>query len=214
MRSFKLVISVLIASAILGCSDSEQSSIPLIEENSTVETEDFDFEKMMEEFTNRPILEVLTIEAIDSTEDDDLIQLVFDNLSLKIEDDYENSHLTISKLSPGRQAIYAIWLVDIEVNNGGFNQFYFNRQDYFAESAASGFELIGANEYAELMKRANKIYKEQELGERQDGTIEGFSESYEDNPLNALDSEFYNISEDLVSLQVQFIRKNKEQFID
>lgn len=133
---------------------------------------------------------------------------------MKVENDYEISHITISKLSPGRQAIYNIWLVESEVNNGGFNQFFFNTSGNFSESAVADFELIGATEYAELQKRANKMYKEQELAERQDGTIEGFSESYEENPVNDLDLEFYDMSEDLFSLQVQFIRKNKKQFVD
>jgi len=168
----------------------------------------------MEKFNNRPILKVLTQEAIDTCLDDDLIQLVFDNISLKVEDDYDNSFETIQGLSEGRQAIYSIWLVEGEVNNGGFNQFYFNSSGEFAEMAVNGFELVGAVEYATLMKRANKIYAEQNIGDRQDRTIEDFSESYDDNPLNDLDTEFYDMQEDLYSLQVQFIRDNKKQFID
>jgi hypothetical protein len=46
--------------------------------------------------------------------------------------------------------------------------------------------------------------------------VEGFSKSYDDNPLNKFDDEFYDLykSEDLEQLQVDFIRKHKLEFID
>jgi hypothetical protein len=76
--------------------------------------------------------------------------------------------------------------------------------------------LVGAAKFAELVSRANKIYKieNEKITKHQDGTIEGFSKSYEDNPLGELDSEFYNLKEDLQRLQIEFILKNKKDFID
>ena len=49
-----------------------------------------------------------------------------------------------------------------------------------------------------------------------DGTIESFSKSYENNPLNELDDEFIKMyeKESLEKLCVQYIRENARYFGD
>ena len=78
--------------------------------------------------------------------------------------------------------------------------------------------LVGANKWADLVKKANHVFESEKkkIKNHQDGTLEGFSKSYEDNPLNDLDTEFYDLYkiEDLHKLQVDFIRKNKQDFVD
>lgn len=79
-------------------------------------------------------------------------------------------------------------------------------------------KLVEANKYSELTKRANETFEKEnpKITQHQDGTIEGFSKSYEDNPLNKFDDEFYKLyeTENLQQLQVDFIRKHKTEFID
>ena len=179
---------------------------------------DEDIEKLMEDFHNRPIHKELTAGIIDETTDDDLVQVVFDNIIEKFADDYEKEFSTVMGLSKGRQTIYIIWVVEAEVNNGGFNQYYYNSSGQFAEFAPDAFNLIGANKYADLVTKANNIYTKEnkKITKNLDGTIEGFSKSYDDNPLNELDSIFYELAntEDIQKLQADFIRKNKADFID
>jgi hypothetical protein len=83
--------------------------------------------------------------------------------------------------------------------------------------AESGFMTIGAEKFSELTKRANKIYLEnkERLDEFDDGTMESFSESYKENPLNDLDTEFYTLydSEKIGELRIKYIRENKNEFI-
>jgi hypothetical protein len=102
------------------------------------------------------------------------------------------------------------------VNNGGFNQFYFNSSGQYAEMSEFGFKTIGAEKFSELTKRANKIYIEnkERLEEFDDGTMESFSESYKDNPLNDLDTEFYELyeSEKIGDLRIKYIRDNISEF--
>ena len=63
------------------------------------------------------------------------------------------------------------------------------------------------------MKQANQTYLtiKDELEEKDDGSIESFSESYVDNPLNELDDKFYELEEleSLDSIQIAFIRETK-----
>jgi hypothetical protein len=179
---------------------------------------DEDLRKSIEDFKNRQIHSKLTSAIIKSTADSNLTLLVFDNISSKLSDNYEKEFETVLKLSKPRQAFYIIWLVESEVNNGGFNQFYYNSCGQFSKLAPESFVLMGATKFGDLMTRANKIYEKEnsKITKHLDGTIEGFSKSYDDNPLNPLDDEFYELykTENLSQLQIDFIKSNIKDFID
>lgn len=172
----------------------------------------------IEAFQNRTIHRVLTTSIIDSTADEELLQAVFDNLSANMGEDYTKEYETLMSWNDPRRAIYMIWLLEAEVNNGGHNQFYYNSSGQFYEHLPKALRLVGAERHAELMERANKTYEQEykKITEHLDGTIEGFSKSYDDNPLNPLDKEFYALEseENLWKIQTAFIRENKEDFVD
>ncbi|MBJ7427977.1 MAG: DUF4375 domain-containing protein [Bacteroidia bacterium] len=174
--------------------------------------------KSIEYLKNKPVLKELTEQIIDTTSDDNLLFSVFENLSAKLLTDYEKEFETVITWNKSRQAIYMIWLLEAEVNNGGYNQFYFNSSGQFYKQLPDALKFVGANKFAELTTRANSIYEKEnaKITKHQDGTIEGFSESYDNNPLNKFDDEFYELynKEDLQKIQVDFIRKHKTEFID
>jgi len=174
--------------------------------------------KSIEAFKNRPIHKELTDQIIDTTSDENLLQVVFDNLSQKQPTDYEKEYEIVLSWNKSIQAIYMIWALEAEVNNGGYNQFYFNSSGQFYKHLPDALKLVGANKFADLTKRANDTFEKEnpKITQHQDGTIEGFSKSYDDNPLNKFDDEFYDLykTENLQQIQVDFIRKNKKEFID
>lgn len=171
----------------------------------------------IESFKNRPIYKELTIQIIDSTSDEDLLQVVFDNLSEKQPVDDEEYEIVMN-WNKSRQAIYMIWLLEAEVNNGGYNQFFFNSTGQFYTHLPERLRLVGASRFADLTARANKIFEKEneKITKHQDGTLEGFSKSYEENPLNDLDIEFYALyqKENLYQIQINYIRLNKDDFVD
>jgi len=171
-------------------------------------------EKSFEEYHNRKIYKKLTTEILDSIPDDKLEQTIFDNIYEIIGDDYKNELKNVKKLTKGQQAFFSTWIIEGEVNNGGFNQFFFNSSGQYAEMSEIGFKTIGAEKFSELTSRANKIYSENKkrLEEFDDGTMESFSESYKDNPLNDLDTEFYNLTESVSELRIKYIRNNIREF--
>ena len=170
----------------------------------------------VDDFMNRPIYKELSTGIIDSIPDNNLEQAVIDNIYEQIGDDYKKELENVKKLTKGQQAMFSVWWVEAEVNNGGFNQFYFNSSGQYAEMAVDGFELFRATKHADLMRRANLIYSanQERLEEFNDGTMESFSESYENNPLNALDEEFYELSksESLNELRIKYIREHQTEF--
>lgn len=172
----------------------------------------------VEAFKNRPIYKELTEQIIDTTSDENLLQVVFDNLSEKHPSDYEKEYETVMSWNKSRQAIYMIWVLESEVNNGGYNQFYFNSSGQFYKHLPEALKLVGALKFADLTERANDTFEKEnpKITQHQDGTLEGFSKSYNDNPLNKFDDEFYDLyeTENLHQIQADFIRKNKKEFID
>jgi Domain of unknown function (DUF4375) len=174
--------------------------------------------KSIKDFKNRPIYKKLTTDIIDMTPDDQLVQTVYDYLSQKTPNDRNKEYQTVLSWTKSQQSIYIIWGLEAEVNNGGYNQFYHNSIGQFADLTPNALRLVGALKFADLTEKANNIYEteKEKIIKNQDGTIEGFSKSYEDNPLEKLDTEFYDLytKEDLQKLQVDFIRKHKNQFIE
>ena len=179
---------------------------------------DLEVPKSIEDFNIRSIYRDLTVELIDSTLDEDLSQLVFDNLLESLPNDYTKRCQTVLSWNKSKQAIYMIWCLESEVNNGGFNQFYFNTSGQFADLIPDALKLVGAMKFAELMNRANSTYisENDKITKHQDGTLEGFSKSYEDNPLDKYDKEFYALYlvEDLNNLQIKYIRNHKTEFVN
>lgn len=155
---------------------------------------------------------------ISSISDDKLRTVVTSWMWGKFNDDWSNQYEVISSLPKPCQNIYSAFTIEGEVNNGGFNQCYFNSNKEFAHMAEEGFAAIDAPGFADIMTRANTIYKgiEKELEKYDDGSIESFMDSYEDNPLNDFDTEFYNMyrSEPLEKLYIQYIREHADCFGD
>ena len=164
------------------------------------------------------IKSILNEEILNKTSDEKLLETVYENVVKKLSKNSDEEYESLMKLSKSEQAIYIIWALEGEVNNGGYNQFYFNSSGKFAELTPNALKLIGATKFAELTEKANRIYETEndKITKHQDGTIEGFSKSYDENPLNELDDEFYKLydKENLQNLQIEYIRKNKNDFID
>jgi hypothetical protein len=179
-------------------------------------------DQSLEDFMQRPIYSVVTTGILDTISDDKLEQTIIDNIFSKIEtiDSYEDQYEVIKSLSRGRQAIFATWVLEAEVNNGGFNQYFYNfaSSGQYAEEARDGFRHINAIKHSELTQKAmNIVLKDaKRLSKFKDSTLESFSESYENNPLNPLDSEFYTLNqfEDTSKLRIKYIRDHITEFVD
>lgn len=160
----------------------------------------------------------LTEELIETTEPDNLPVMVFESLSERIGRNYKNEFKLVKSWNKSCQAIYVIWLLEGEVNNGGFNQFYANSSGNFAKLIPEALELIGSKKFSDLVRRANLTYKSEysRITKYQDGTIEGFSKSYENNPLTIFDDAFYELyqEENLMDLQVKYIQAHKADFVN
>src|SRR5688572_2269132 len=166
----KFITAIMFASILklFGCTG--QSSKP----GTTSKSDSLDAQitKSIEDFDNRPIHLVLTAEIINTTSDDNLLQTVFDNLSQKLPKDHLREYHSVTSWTKAQQAIYIIWALEAEVNNGGFNQFYVNPSGQYAHLVPAALKLIGANRFADLAMRANAVYEKEheKITKHQDGT--------------------------------------------
>lgn len=155
---------------------------------------------------------------LNSVPDEHLVDTVMNWMWNKFNRDWSNQYEVISSLPKACQDIFSSYTIESEVNNGGFNQCYYNSSKDFTKMAEEGFKAIGANGFADIMTRANITYYDikDDLEKFNDGTLESFSESYENNPLNDLDTEFYDMynKEALEQLYIDYIRANATYFGD
>jgi hypothetical protein len=193
---------------LFGCSGQEKKTT-----NPTTD----EILKSVENFQNRPIYKTLNPDIISKIKDEELEQAIFDNISTNMEGDKREEREIVKTLTPGQRAIYVTWIVEGEVNNGGFNQFYFNSSGQLADMGEDAFKTIGATKFADLIRQANLIYNEikEDLEKHNDGTIESFSKSYDNNPLNDLDDKFYKLytDEPLSQMKIKHIRDNIKEFV-
>ena len=63
-----------------------------------------------------------------------------------------------ASLNERDQVLVAIWGVEAEVNNGGFDQYYFNGAGDQALYVPTALRAIGAHRMAEIVERANTLF--------------------------------------------------------
>lgn len=199
------MMSLALAVVLGGCEKAQQ----------TAPATDPQVASSIEEFKNRNIYKQLTPEVLAAIPDQKLEQAVVDYVHRKIGDNYGREREIVGGLPAGTRALYITWIVEAEVNNGGFNQYYWNSASQFSDQAVAAFEFFSAEKHADLMREANRIrsleaVRMQEFKDR--GSVEAFSESYEATKLGPLDDRFYEIEEDLSALRIAKIRASPALF--
>jgi Domain of unknown function (DUF4375) len=207
MRS--LATLIFIASLVLvACSDASKS-----------QTKDMDktISKTLDEFTNRTRYQNLDVSTLESIADEKVEQAIIDFVGSKIDDNYAREKEIVEQLSPGVRALYVSWWAEAEINNGGFNQYFWNSAGQFANLAPASFEFFDARAHAALMYEALLIRQaEAETMKtfKSKDSLEAFSESYKHTKLNPLDQRYYKLSENISALRVAKIRQHPELFVE
>ena len=117
-------------------------------------------------------------------------------------------------LSPEEQVICICNLVEMEVNNGGFDQFLFNISGNYAHRAEECLRIVGADKTADICRKAFAAYGKpipQDRAKRQ-----RFMERMEcdriTDILDECDGQFYEYPDDLEALYYQYILAHKDSF--
>ncbi len=120
------------------------------------------------------------------------------------------SKVGFSHLSKPEQVFVCVWSLEAEVNNGGFDQFYFNSSGDHAVETVDALESIGASHTAEIVRRANAVFGASGPSSvraiRQE-QLDALPESVRGS-FDTLDQEFYAYKDDLEALLRAYVVAN------
>ena len=120
----------------------------------------------------------------------------------------------MSKLNNHQRVFYLNQCLEREVNNGGFNQYYYNSSGSFAEETVDSLKAINANKTANILSQANAVFPKSkvpaDIKERQ-SIIEEIEETARER-WEDLEKIFMSYEDDLNSLNMAFIKQNKDSF--
>jgi hypothetical protein len=157
----------------------------------------------------------VSLEDIANAPDEKVWQLIFLCQVARVGGSALQQYEIVKAWSPGLRMLYATQVVDDEVSNGGFNQFFFNSSGQFAEEAVEGFQLIGASARADIVARAIQQFFKDAPALRpyhQQRTMEAFMESYSHTDLGTFDQAWYEAPE-FFSARTAYIRAHPLEFV-
>jgi hypothetical protein len=155
---------------------------------------------------SRPAVTALAREDIDSA----VVELIDRTLSASID-----RTKAVQELPRGVQIFYLSFIVEAEVMNGGFNQFFWNSSSEYAELIAPALRELQAPRAAEIFEQAFLVARaeiEKQAKARSIGTLEAFSETYKETRLNEFDEIFCTEAEHFPSLRMQVVQTNEPVF--
>ena len=106
----------------------------------------------------------------------------------------------------------AIWELESQVNNGGFDQYFRNSDSDIIAHAPTALRAIGASSCAGIVERAIEVISPlQTTQEGRYGALDELGDEAQDR-LAALDSEFYKYPDNLTELLFGFVSRHPEAF--
>lgn len=114
-----------------------------------------------------------------------------------------------SQLSSRELVGVGVWLLNAEVNNGGFHQYYSNSRGTLAERTVESLAEIGAADTASLLAAANKDIPSFPLPEDRADRSELLDQVSETARFAALETEYYLEREDRIALLANYLRSTE-----
>ena len=116
----------------------------------------------------------------------------------------------MQSLNEHERIIYVTQLLEAEVNNGGFDQFFGNSSGNLSNEIVSAFKQIGAMKTAAICEKAISVFSSP-VPATQEERNQLLSEE-KCTILDKYDNEFYNSEENLDVLNRQYVREHKDWF--
>jgi len=123
--------------------------------------------------------------------------------------------LDFDSLTWAERVFRAIWSLEGEVNNGGFDQFFFNSSGDIAYFVPEALDAIGAHKVAEIVREANALFPpphpaiDRDARQLQLDALDDFAKEH----LNQLDEEFFGYPDNLTNLLYAFVTSHRNQIV-
>jgi hypothetical protein len=135
----------------------------------------------------------ITTERIASTPDDELEYLIVKEVARRCGRTPESELAALVTMSPPVRAIFATWLLEADVMNGGFDPFAFNQQAAIWRLAIKGYTELGLPAAAAIATQA----------------LDAFESS---DPLEPLERSFDSMWAEIKSEKQRLIRRYPHRF--
>ncbi len=117
----------------------------------------------------------------------------------------------VERLDEIDRILVTIWGLEADVNNGGFDQYYFNSSGDQSRLAPEALRAIGANRMAEIVTQANAVFgPDGPSPNRNTRQAQLFlvapPDSENPGPWEQLDSDFFAYPDDIAGLLTAFLR--------
>lgn len=127
----------------------------------------------------------------------------------------ENWFNYINNLPEKEKVTYHVAILDEEVANGGFNQYFINGYGQFAKDTVNSLKLIKADKSSSLVQKAYDIVNSKNMADNifRSKLLSGkIKELYEydsvvNNFLNELDDEYYEYEDNIAILLVNYLKE-------
>ena len=121
----------------------------------------------------------------------------------------------LQKLPLAIKYAYLVYTYECEINNGGFDQFYFNSIGYEVFELQKGLEFFGLIKNKMLLDKSLELLKQKidlknyyELSSKQELPTEDFEEEF-----NELNSQFYDYPEKIEEIINEYLNKHRGDLI-
>lgn len=129
--------------------------------------------------------------------DEELVYRLYDYIQKK-----SYNFLKVENLNEVEKNIMILTDLDGEVNNGGFEQFFFNSRGEYNDSLVKAATAVNASETAGLSAKALDIISRRLLKDQESDLLD-----------KECDTPFYDKSENLTALIAEYARKNKDSLL-
>ena len=152
---------------------------------------------------------IILLQSSFETESDDLVYTTYNKILKKT--NYGDS---LETLNVYERTLYITQILEGEVNNGGFSQFFSNSSGDLSNEIVDAFQAIGALRTAEICKEALSIFPDEipiDRMQRED-LLSSLNWDTIDDILETCDRAFYDYEDNLQELNLSYIIKNRTYF--
>lgn len=123
----------------------------------------------------------------------------------------------LARLTPGQRAVWAVEQLQLEMGNGGIEQYFYNSPGDTAPEALQGLRLIDAPKFARPLEQAMQLFPEGRVPRDRDAREllldeEGLSEVLIESGVDEAWEDAYAVEEELSNLALAYVERHPDQF--
>ncbi len=150
-----------------------------------------------------------------ATTDEDLAMSASDEVTRALLEARGDYHSKVPMLPPHWRMAYTLVKLDLEVNNGGFHQFFTNAGGIYDQFLLEDLGTLGETPYRKIITAAFLDYQKLDYTgqwENRGKSWDYFTDGYKDGRFRRQEELFFQSKPSLVALVGKYVRRNFDQY--